>query len=115
MSMQYRYITILLLTILLHTAIIDTSNKDRCLSGSKPDRHHKQKEMVVPMLNRNSITLPPFAVLTEAAAELVKTHAADKPRTNAINKALWNLAHGIEIIPVSGGFLMPSGTRAGII
>ena len=33
----------------------------------------------------------------------------------AINKANWHLLHDLEILPISNGFLIPSGTRAGVV
>jgi hypothetical protein len=62
-----------------------------------------------------TLSLPPFSVLSEAAAALVAEADGNKPRQNALNKALWNLAHEIEIIPVAGGFLLPSATRTTVI
>ncbi len=65
--------------------------------------------------NVNCITLPPIAILAEAAATLIDRAAGDASTERAINKALWNLDSGIEIRSTYGGFLMPSGTRAGVI
>jgi hypothetical protein len=61
-----------------------------------------------------NISLPPLAALDAAAAELI-SGAADASHERAINKALWHLQSGIEIRSTYGGFLMPSGTRAGVI
>jgi hypothetical protein len=63
----------------------------------------------------NSITLPPAEILAAAAAQLIDAAAGDASAERAINKALWNLDSGIEIRATAGGFLMPSGTRAGVI
>src|SRR5829696_4862417 len=60
------------------------------------------------------IILPPLELLDQAAAHLVDL-ASDASHERAINKALWNLQSGIEIRSTTAGFLMPSGTRAGII
>jgi len=62
-----------------------------------------------------ALSLPPIAILAEAAAALIDRAAGDASAERAINKALWNLDNGIEIRSTFGGFLMPSGTRAGVI
>jgi hypothetical protein len=61
-----------------------------------------------------SISLPPIAALDAAAAHLVD-QSADASHERALNKALWNLQSGIEIRSTTGAFLIPSGTRAGVI
>src|SRR5439155_10844444 len=61
-----------------------------------------------------TISLPPLEALDAAAAHLVDL-ASDASTDRALNKALWHLQSGIEIRSTVGGFLMPSGTRAGII
>lgn len=62
-----------------------------------------------------TIILPPADVLAAAAAHLIDQAAGDTSTERAINKALWNLDSGIEIRSTVGGFLMQSGTRAGVI
>lgn len=60
------------------------------------------------------IILPPLETLDRAAATLID-QAADASHERAINKGLWNLQSGLEIRATTNGFLMPSGTRAGVI
>jgi hypothetical protein len=60
-----------------------------------------------------SLILPPMEAL-DAAAHLIDL-ASDASHERALNKGLWNLQSGIEIRSTCGGFLMPSGTRAGVI
>ncbi len=60
------------------------------------------------------IILPPVEALDQAAATLID-RTADASHERAINKALWHLQSGLEIRSTCGGFLMPSGTRAGVI
>lgn len=64
-----------------------------------------------------NIILPPTNVLAAAAAELAETARAaeDYAAERAFNKAAWHLANGITITPTTGGMLIPSGTRGGII
>ena len=62
-----------------------------------------------------TIILPPVKALDDAAATLIATIAPNASVERAINKALWNLQNGIEIRTTTGAFLMPSGTRAGVI
>lgn len=64
--------------------------------------------------NVNSITLPPIAILAESAAELV-SRADSATQVHALNKAAFYLHQGIEIVPTTGGFLVPSGTRGGVV
>ena len=61
------------------------------------------------------IILPPLDLLDQAAAHLIDQAAGDACASRAINKALWHLQEGLEIRSTVGGFLMPSGTRAGVI
>jgi hypothetical protein len=61
-----------------------------------------------------TIILPPLELLDQAAATLVD-RAADASHERALNKGLWNLQAGLEIRSTTNGFLMPSGTRAGVI
>jgi hypothetical protein len=62
-----------------------------------------------------SLILPPLEALDAAAAHLVEQAAGDASTERALNKALWNLQSGIEIRITTGAFLIPSGTRQGII
>jgi len=62
----------------------------------------------------STLPLPPLAALDAAAAHLVDM-AADASHERAINKALWHLGSDIEIRSTTAGFLVPSGTRAGVI
>jgi hypothetical protein len=61
-----------------------------------------------------AIILPPIAAMDAAAAHLVDL-AADASHERALNKALWHLQSNIEIRQTTGAFLMPSGTKAGVI
>jgi hypothetical protein len=61
-----------------------------------------------------SIILPPLAALDAAAAHLVE-QSADASHARALNKALWHLQSGIEVRSTAGAFLIPSGTRSGVI
>jgi len=62
-------------------------------------------------------TLPPITALSRAAAELARVahEADDKAGENAINKAIYHLESGVQIVATTGGYLVPSGTRAGVI
>src|ERR1044071_10355685 len=60
------------------------------------------------------LILPPIEVLASAAAELV-AETTDRPLINALNKATLHLHEGIQITPTTGGFLVPSGTRGGVV
>jgi hypothetical protein len=62
-----------------------------------------------------TIILPPLEALDHAAAHLIDQSAGDASTDRALNKALWHLQSGIEIRSTCGGFLMPSGTCAGVI
>jgi hypothetical protein len=62
----------------------------------------------------STLILPDLGALDRAAATLID-QAADASHERALNKALWNLQSGIEIRATTNGFLMPSGTRAGVI
>lgn len=61
-----------------------------------------------------TLILPPIAVLASAAAELVNTTTSTAEQ-HALNKAAMHLHEGISIMPTHGGFLIPSGSRGGII
>jgi hypothetical protein len=60
------------------------------------------------------LSLPPIAILASAAAELVE-ETTDRALINALNKAILHLHEGIEITPTAGGYLLPSGTRGGVV
>lgn len=64
-----------------------------------------------------AIILPPSDVLATAAAELAQAahDAGDKANENALNKAAFHLHQGLTIVPTTGGFLMPSGTRSAVV
>ena len=62
-----------------------------------------------------TISLPPIAALDSATAHLIDQSAGDAATDRALNKALWHLQSGLEIRSTTNAFLMPSGTRAGII
>ena len=72
------------------------------------------------MLTRNdsTLTLPPIDVLAAAAGELATAaqDAGDTTNMHALNKAAQHFHDGdIIITPTHGGFLIPSGTRGGIV
>lgn len=62
-------------------------------------------------------TLPPLDQLASAAAQLCGAahEAGDRRAENALNKAIWHLSTGLEIIPTHGGWLIPSGTRSAVV
>jgi hypothetical protein len=64
-----------------------------------------------------TLTLPSVNDLAKTACKLVQAahEAGDKANENALNKAIFYLQIGIEIMPTFGGFLVPSGSRTGII
>jgi hypothetical protein len=64
------------------------------------------------MLN---LILPPMAALNDAGAELVAAAGDDRATVNALNKAIWYLGEGVVVRPTTGAFLIPSGTRAGVV
>lgn len=60
------------------------------------------------------IILPPSAALEAACAELMRD--AETKRAVTLNKGLYDLlTQDAGIIRVSGGYLVPSSTRAGIV
>ena len=61
-----------------------------------------------------TVILPPTAVLETAAAELVGA-SGTVARQNALNKGLYDLLLGAELIAVAGGFLLPSSSRSGLV
>lgn len=62
------------------------------------------------------ISLPPSETIGRAAAELVSAAGDDSPRIKAINKAQYHMLAGdLVIVPTVSGFLVPSGTRGGVI
>jgi hypothetical protein len=66
------------------------------------------------MATNSILPLPPIAILAESAAELV-SRADSATQAHALNKAAFYLHQGVEIIPTTGGFLVPSGTRGGVV
>jgi hypothetical protein len=64
-----------------------------------------------------AISLPPINVLANAADTLATAaqEAGDVANMRALNKAAWHLHNGLTIIPTTNGFLIPSGTRDGVI
>ncbi len=64
-----------------------------------------------------TLILPPMNVLATAAAELasVAFEAGDKANENAINKAMLQLHTGCVPIATTGGFLIESRTRGGVV
>ncbi len=58
-----------------------------------------------------SLSLPPIDVLATAAAQLVEQAAENKPRQNAINKAILMLHQGATPTLTAGGILVESRTR----
>lgn len=63
-----------------------------------------------------TLILPPPTAIAEAAAELTRTAAGDTKRQIALNKASYDLlVLAPAIVPVPGGFLVPSTSRAGLV
>jgi hypothetical protein len=60
------------------------------------------------------ISLPPIDVLDAAAAALV-AGTDDAARTRAINKAIYEFHHGLQIVASAGSYLVPSFREAGVI
>ncbi len=62
-------------------------------------------------------TFPPIETLANIAADLasVAHEAGDRRAENSLNKAIYHLSSGLQIIPTTGGWLIPSGTRGGVI
>jgi hypothetical protein len=63
----------------------------------------------------SSLLLPPIVILDQAAAQLADEASADSARLRALNKAQYALHQGISIVPVVGGFLIPSFDQGGVI
>ena len=62
------------------------------------------------------ISLPPSEVIGRAVAELATEAGGDASRCRALNKAQYHMTVGdLPIVPTVSGFLVPSGTRAGVI
>ena len=61
------------------------------------------------------MTLPSTQALAETAAELALAAqlADDRRNLNALNKAAWHLACGVQIVESAGDLLIPSATTAG--
>jgi hypothetical protein len=66
-------------------------------------------------MSHTSLSLPPIAVLDESAALLVEQAGDDRRRVNAVNKAILTLHTGVTIMPTTGGFLVESRTRPGLV
>lgn len=58
-----------------------------------------------------TLILPPIDALATAAAELAEQAAGNKPRQNAINKAVLMLHQGATPTLTAGGILVESRTR----
>ena len=60
-------------------------------------------------------------ILAERAAEIAQlraqtaSEAGDRANANALNKAIWHLSTGLKVLPTTCGYLIPSGTRSGVI
>jgi hypothetical protein len=56
-------------------------------------------------------------MIEEAAATLTAAahDAGDRRSENALNKALFHYLSGVRPLPTTGGWLIPSGTRPGVI
>lgn len=62
------------------------------------------------------ISLPPSEVIGRAVKELAEEAGGEAAKVRALNKAQYHLAIGhLPIVPTVSGFLVPSGTRAGVI
>lgn len=61
--------------------------------------------------------LPPIAALADTAAALASAahEADDKANENALNKAMMQLHCGTTPVPTTGGFLVESKTRPGLV
>lgn len=60
------------------------------------------------------MTIPSLDNLARAAAQILED-APDKASADATNKALWHLGRGLDVIETHGAFLIPSGTRGGMV
>jgi hypothetical protein len=60
------------------------------------------------------MTIPPIETLSRVAA-LLLDEAPDRAYEQATNKAVWHLSKSLDVIETHGGFLVPSGTRAGLV
>jgi hypothetical protein len=67
--------------------------------------------------NPNSITLPPIEILATVAAELSQAarEAGDKANMHALDKAMMQLHSGTAPVATTGGFLIESRTRPGLV
>lgn len=66
----------------------------------------------------NTIPLPPTTAIADASTELTRAAVAagDTKRQIALNKASYDLlVNAPAIVPVPGGFLVPSTSRAGLV
>jgi len=65
----------------------------------------------------SALDLPPINVLADVAAELATAaqDADDTANMNALNKAMLQLHAGTVPVPTTGGFLVESRTRGGVV
>ncbi len=62
------------------------------------------------------LSLPPVETVGRVVAELVEAAGEDTALVRALNKAQYHMTIGeLPIVPTVSGFLLPSGTRAGVI
>lgn len=59
-------------------------------------------------------SIPAIEILARTAV-LLLDEAPDRAYEMATNKAVWHLSRGLDVIETHGGFLVPSGTRAGMV
>lgn len=64
-----------------------------------------------------ALTLPTIEALADTAATLTSAahDAEDRANENALNKAILQLHLGCAPVPTTGGFLIESRTRSGIV
>lgn len=65
----------------------------------------------------NTLTMPSLEALANAAKELSNAarEAGDKAGMHAVDKAIYHLTLGLEVVETAGGYLVPSGTRADVV
>lgn len=62
------------------------------------------------------ISLPPSEVIGRAVAELAEEAGGEANKVRALSKAQYHMLMGdLPIVPTVSGFLVPSGSRAGVI
>lgn len=61
--------------------------------------------------------IPSIDTLATYAEQLATAahEAGDRAGENAVNKAIYQLATGAQIVATAGGYLVPSGTRGGVV